>query len=435
MALLRLFKGELVREARAWVEDELVSAEQAKQILARYGTGLDDRHHHSFGYAMLVGLAILSMGLALLLLVSHNWDELPRALRMGGLLALTLGLNGTGVWLWQQQRPASAARWLFAGSLAYGASIMLIAQIYHLGEHFPDGLYWWALGVLPVACLVKGRLLHFLHWSLATLWLFAESSYGFAWSYPLFLLALVWQLWHGQPSRWLVAALVWGTGLWVHTSFSYLLGAHWLFTVKPGHLLVDVSAGLLFYGVSQMLASRPDGWWRDTAELLNLWLLRGALLMLMVFSFADVWAAVMHEMKLMELWAFAYLAIANLLLLPLMRHISLPRRVSLMMAAGLINLLLISMALWPNADHAFWYAVFINLVLLGAGIRLILRGLELHAGYLFYTGVLVILVQALLRYVNLMSDYLSGALLFVVAGAILFAAARFWRARMTEVQA
>ena len=31
----------------------------------------------------------------------------------------------------------------FLGNLFYGASIILVAQIYHLGEHMPDGVFWW----------------------------------------------------------------------------------------------------------------------------------------------------------------------------------------------------------------------------------------------------------------------------------------------------
>jgi hypothetical protein len=34
-----------------------------------------------------------------------------------------------------------------------------------------------------------------------------------------------------------------------------------------------------------------------------------------------------------------------------------------------------------------------------------------------------------------MGDYLSGAMLFVAAAAVLFAAARFWQRRMQEKQA
>ena len=34
----------------------------------------------------------------------------------------------------------------FLGNIFYGASIILIAQIYHLGEYMPDGVFWWDTG-------------------------------------------------------------------------------------------------------------------------------------------------------------------------------------------------------------------------------------------------------------------------------------------------
>src|SRR5690606_26260494 len=214
MGWLRLFKGELVREAQQWVEQGLVQREQAERILERFDTSFDDRHHWSLGYMVLVGLAILSMGLALFLWISHNWDEWPRAARMAGLVLVTLGLHVHGIRCYAQQRIETGTRWLFAGALSYGASIMLIAQIYHLGEHFPDGLYWWALGVLPVALLTRSQLLHGMQWLLATFWFVSEARYGLGWSYPLFLLALGWQLVRYPTSRLLVFGLLWGSALW-----------------------------------------------------------------------------------------------------------------------------------------------------------------------------------------------------------------------------
>ena len=387
---------------------------------------------------MLVALAILSMGLALLLLISHNWDEIPRAVRMGALMLLTAGLNGQGIRCYAQGRADTGKRWLFAGGLAYGASIMLIAQIYHLGEHFPDGLFWWALGVVPVALLTQSRLLHLLQWSLATLWLFSEAQYGLALSYPLFLLALVWQLWRGEPSRLLVAALVSGTALWLHGSYVWWFDSvrYWysLFSFHTGHIVVDVAIALLVYALSQALASRASQWWRDCAEWFNRWLLRAALVVLLALSFADNWDALLTHLKDASS-AFWYLAVADVLVLLLVKWISLPRLVGVGLAALLANGLLLSAWLVGHGDYAFFYAVLVNLILLASGVRLILRGLEVHDVGLFYTGVVLILLLALMRYINLLGDYLSGALLFLFAGAVLFAAARFWRRRMREVQA
>lgn len=434
MGLLRLLKGELISEVRQWIEDGVIDRSQGENILSRYDTSLEDKGHQSFGYSILIGLAIFSMGLALLLLISHNWDEIPRAFRMLVLVALTLGLNGWGIRCMAKGLIQIGKRWLFAGAISYGASIMLIAQIYHLGEHFPDGLFWWALGVLPVALLTASRLLHLLLWSLATLWFFAEARYGMPWTYPFFLLALTWQLWRGTPSRVLAAALVWSATLWLHclysVSHSYFLseplGRHDVLDFTQGHLVVDMAMGLLIYGLSQVLATRGSAWWRDMATIINLWMLRGALLLLFIFSYQEVWGEVIGRLDRYS-DAFWYLLAADVALLALAPFISLPRQISVGLAALTINGLLLSAWLWRLDSIELALAITTNLILLASGIRLILRGVEIHAGYLFYTGVMVVLLQAVLRYLDVMGDYITGAVLFLIAGGILFMAARFWR--------
>ena len=71
-------------------------------------------------------------------------------------------------------------------------------------------------------------------------------------------------------------------------------------------------------------------------------------------------------------------------------------------------------------------AIFINLILICSGIWLIITGVHTATGTNYYFGVFTLLMTALLRYFNLIDDYLSGAALFFVASAIMFLAARWW---------
>ena len=98
MQLLGLLRRELRSECRQWVDDGDISAEQGDRILARYGTSLDDGGDGSLAYKVLVGVALLFVGMALLLLVSANWEEIPRGVRMLGLISTTLILNGIGIY-------------------------------------------------------------------------------------------------------------------------------------------------------------------------------------------------------------------------------------------------------------------------------------------------------------------------------------------------
>ena len=87
MKLLRLLKRELAAEARSWVDERIVSEEQAGRILDRYGARLPDGTERSVGYIVLLSLAALFAGLSILVFVSANWDEIPRGVRMVTLVA------------------------------------------------------------------------------------------------------------------------------------------------------------------------------------------------------------------------------------------------------------------------------------------------------------------------------------------------------------
>ena len=74
-----------------------------------------------------------------------------------------------------------------------------------------------------------------------------------------------------------------------------------------------------------------------------------------------------------------------------------------------------------------------NLLLMGTGVWLIVRGINNRISHYFFLGVATILVTALLRYVDLIGDYVGGALLFLVFAALLLGAARYWKKSHQEV--
>ena len=136
MRLIRILKYDLCREVAAWVGAEIISTEQAESIWARYGVDYHNLSRRSFAYHVLVGFGCLFIGLSLMTLVGANWDGIPRAIRMAGLIAFTLGANLAGLAQFKREKPSAAVVWFFLGGLFYGVSIMLIAQIYNIGDRF-----------------------------------------------------------------------------------------------------------------------------------------------------------------------------------------------------------------------------------------------------------------------------------------------------------
>ena len=369
-------KNLLRRETRRWVDEGLVEPFQAERILNRYGTSLNDTGPSALG--LLTGLAGLFAGLALLLLVSANWEQLPRLARFAGLVTLTAVLNGWGVL--RLARAGSGGGLLFLGGFAYGASIMLTGQMYHLGEHFPNGLLLWALGLVPLTLLSGGRLLALQGLAVAVAWMLLEYRFAAPWLMPLFLAVAFWVAWRRRVAGLALATLA-ATALWLNLMLAWVYATDFGPQAQEG--MISFNLGLLV--LAGALAARP-AWWSAGA---GNWMPRLTVLAILPFTFVDGWE---H-----------YLAYA-----------------------------------WTWLDPGLWAALVALLAaaLLGRPLLLLLlamhwmrRGLLEGEGGLYVTGLVAILILALLRYLDLIGGYLGAAGLFLGMAALLFVAGRYWRRR------
>lgn len=431
MRILRLFKKDLAREVSDWIGDGLIQRNQGEAILARYGTTLEDAHSGSFGYYVLTAMAALFAGLALILILSHNWEEIPRMARMLGLVGFTLAINLIGGMQLMRDRYRAGLLWLFFGGLGYGASIMLIAQIYHLGEHFPDGIFWWALGVLPLVPLTRSRLIALQTLALATLWMVTESQTGFfPASYPLFALACLWLVWSWKHSALLFLAALAGLVTWLNLLIAWWLGDWQRYDGIADQIPVTVAFGILLAGGAWWLMRHGEPLKRDYGQLLHLYLLRGSILLMLILSYTELWRELLRGDYLLGVINPLLLAVATFAGFALARPSGPNASLPLLLNGAFFTLA--ALCVQQNWIDAATLAVTTNLMLVVTGIWLIRRGVEDAVTHFFYTGVAVLLITALLRYFDLIGDYIGGALLFMISAAVLFVAARFWRGRNSK---
>jgi uncharacterized membrane protein len=399
-------KNLLRRETRRWVDEGLVEPFQAERILNRYGTSLNDTAPSALG--LLTGLAGLFAGLALLLLVSANWEQLPRLARFAGLVTLTAVLNGWGVL--RLARAGSGSGLLFLGGFAYGASIMLTGQMYHLGEHFPNGLLLWALGLVPLTLLSGGRLLALQGLAVAVAWMLLEYRFAAPWLMPLFLAVAFWVAWRRRVAGLALATLA-ATALWLNLMLAWVYATDFGPQAQEG--MISFNLGLLV--LAGALAARP-AWWSAGA---GNWMPRLTVLAILPFTFVDGWE---HYLAYAWTWldpglwaALVALLAAALLGRPLV--------------APAVAALLIAVHTGGVPDQALVWAVASNLLLLLLAMHWMRRGLLEGEGGLYVTGLVAILILALLRYLDLIGGYLGAAGLFLGMAALLFVAGRYWRRR------
>jgi len=425
--LIRLLKRDLAREVREWVDEGLIDEPQGERVCARYG--VDYRNPDAHGYGILVVLGYLFVGLALLTLVGANWDEIPRWLRTSGLIVLVLIANGLGLRSYLAGQRTTAVGWFFLGALLYGTAIMLIAQIYHLGEHYPDGILWWALGVLPFAVLLGSGLLTGLMLLLAFVWFFVEAGLDFFPAvFPLFLAAAGHYLWKQGRSGMIFLLIMAGAVLYLEYALSWWLSEYPGFELHPENLVLGVGLLLLLQALAQWLDARTGHDAIDYAALLQAWVLRFFMITLLALSFRETWAE-LARMGLTQPGVAIGTALAcsalTLLILRAARRPLFPMLLSVAFYLGMLGVFILA----PNGELALELQVATNLMLITLGTRLIVRGILDRQSHVFYIGVTSILLTALLRYFDLVGDYLGAAILFAVFAAILLGAARFWKSR------
>ena len=162
----RRFVSQLRQEVEEWQQDGTISAEQGQAILARYPADSVGYEAARRRQGLVVGLSILGavlVGLGIITFFAANWDEIPRSVKLGALVAGVVLSYGAGFFLWQRLGyTAVGIALVLLGCIIYGAGVHLIGQIYHVPVDHPNLTAFWFLGVLPLAYVTRSKPVMFL---------------------------------------------------------------------------------------------------------------------------------------------------------------------------------------------------------------------------------------------------------------------------------
>ncbi|MEK7627377.1 MAG: DUF2157 domain-containing protein [Patescibacteria group bacterium] len=94
--------------------------------------------------AILIGAGIFSF-------IAANWQGLGRVEKIAILIFAMLGFYAGGWFLKEKKHyEKTGGALIFLGSLVYGASVFLIAQMFHIRENWPDGFILWMIGAVAI---------------------------------------------------------------------------------------------------------------------------------------------------------------------------------------------------------------------------------------------------------------------------------------------
>lgn len=385
----RPFLEELRDALEQWQRQGIVSAGQARRILAYYGlvphTAEDVTGRGRLASIVAILGAIL-VGIGIILFVASNWQRLDRLVKVAVLLVTMVAAYAGGIRLHYPpgRYPRVGSALIFLGSVMFGASIFLAGQIYHVPEGNPMLLAAWAAGAFAVAYAAMLRPSLYLAILAAIAW-------------------YVFQLmdWHIEQMR---------------TAGLMAIGAF-------------IPYGLLFFGLGE-LQGTTERTRQLSAPFVRLGLVV-ALAAVWAFSFADLWRAFGSRTSTGGSEATGpgstYLAVSFALFAVVAAATAVwgARRVgfgraSLLELAGVGVLLLSSLLVvfHPLGDAA-QYALFFNTLLLASVLWAIVLGIwsRREAPINVGLGFFVLLVTA--RYFDFFFSFMDRSIAFIAGGLLL----------------
>jgi len=148
-----------------------------------------DLNAHSEKTSFILKLvAYLFFALAFFTLVGAYWEEIPRMGRLVIIFGVLALLNFGGVYYLKKGKDKLGTATLFLGNFCYGAAIALIAQIYNISDEPSGGVLLWSVGAMALSFASKKALLVAQSLVFATIWFVLKGMGGeFAYEFIVFI--------------------------------------------------------------------------------------------------------------------------------------------------------------------------------------------------------------------------------------------------------
>jgi uncharacterized membrane protein len=181
----------------AWLDEGLIDTPLAETLRARYPTGGEDT---PWARIIVSSVGAIVFGLGIILFFAYNWADMHKYVKLALVFAAVAAAHGAGFHL---SGTANPKRFLVEsmhvlGTMLFGAGIWLVAQIYHIDEHYPNAFLVWGLGAMALAwampSVAQGLmavLLVFL-WACFEIFDFSSPNYFAPWMVLLGVVPLAW---------------------------------------------------------------------------------------------------------------------------------------------------------------------------------------------------------------------------------------------------
>ena len=367
-------------------------------------------------------LGSVLVGLGIILIIAHNWDNLSRPVKAG--FAFVPLIIGQALCLFTLLRRRDNEAWREGSAVflffAIGACIALISQIYNLPGDMGSFLLTWTVLSFPLIYLLRSSATSILFLSGIT-WYACQVGY---WDYTSEIPYLYWVMLLLALPHYLLLIKNKPLG-------NFTIVHHW---IVPGSVIIALGTfsvmaeelmlvaymalfSLIFLLGKLYIKSRKE---YNTYEIIGS---AGILILLLVFSFQENWrdlVRIQHPFSEIilspEFWLSALLSIAAtaLLIKGLIKEKLTDKNIT-----GFAYFLFI-LAFVTSLGSPLYGMVLTNLFLFFMGLLLVHRGsVAGHLGILNY-GLIIITALIICRFFDVKISFVIRGLLFLGVGAAFF---------------
>lgn len=217
------------QEVLDWIADGHVQRGREQDAMRLAGLFPDAAEWRWFADQLLLWLAVILSGAALVFFLAYNWDDMGRYAKFA-LAEVAIGLSLIACWHYDAARLVGKASLLLA-SLFVGALLALVGQIYQTGADTYELFAVWALAIAPWVLLARLPAL-WLMWLLLldlSLMLYLKT-FGGLWGWAMSERRQLWIFFLSNTFAWVsweVVSLLWakqGRSAWAARVLAVLSG-------------------------------------------------------------------------------------------------------------------------------------------------------------------------------------------------------------------
>ena len=383
------FTRQLPAEIARWQADGIITAEQAQAIRNRYPSDSPEAGGSAIGNRVVTVIAIMGaalIGLGIIAFIAANWSDIPKLAKLALMVVGTPAIYVIGWFIGYRFGYARIGiAIILLGAIAFGASIHLVAQTYHVPVNHPNLVPLWFLGVIPLAYITRSRAMLGL-----SIILFLAAA-GFR--------AQEWALDFEEEVTFMVPFMV------------------------PAFLTL---------GAFLFAAGRMQARFADTRHFARLFDLAGLLVVaaaIYVLSFNSLWEAMAEyrpsfAVLSVEYWlAVGIAGLAAAVMVGVAGWRTGQRSGQIWWEAGAVGAMaVIAAVMWLGlAFGGAWLWWVFNLVMLAGVLAMIAAGYRLNRAYLINLAVPIFAITLFTRYFEFGLGLLGQSVAFIVAGVILLA--------------